>query len=94
MKVRSIKEKVRIERFFDLINKVNYKGMKMKIIEFGEVLFFRMGDVIVEFDEVCFLFGNKMILNGFSYVFNKGEKIGFVGFNGVGKMMFIKIILG
>lgn len=93
-KARSTKEKARIERFSDLTNKVNYKGTKTKTIELGEVSSSRMGDVIVEFDEARLSFGNKTILNGFSYAFNKGEKIGLVGPNGAGKTTLIKTILG
>tara|TARA_B100001741_G_scaffold287374_1_gene264822 strand:+ start:13 stop:1053 length:1041 start_codon:yes stop_codon:yes gene_type:complete len=53
-----------------------------------------MGDVIVEFDEACLSFGDKKILDGFSYAFNKREKIGLVGPNGAGKTTLIKTILG
>jgi len=93
-KARSTKEKARIERFSDLTSRVNYKGTKTKGVELGEVSSSRMGDVIVEFDEACLSFGDKKILDGFSYAFNKREKIGLVGPNGAGKTTLIKTILG
>ncbi len=39
-------------------------------------------------------FGEKNILNDFSYDFNKGDRIGIVGRNGVGKSTFINILTG
>ena len=39
-------------------------------------------------------FGDRIMLNDFSYDFNKGDKIGIVGANGVGKSTFIKVISG
>ncbi len=39
-------------------------------------------------------FGEKKILNDFSYDFNKGDRIGIVGRNGVGKSTFINILTG
>lgn len=93
-KARSTKEKARIERFSSLTERVNYKGTKTKSVELGEVSSSRMGDVIVEFDEARLSFGDKTILDGFSYAFNKGEKIGLVGPNGAGKTTLIKTILG
>ena len=35
----------------------------------------RMGDVIAEFDDANLSFGEKRIMDGFSYAFSKGEKI-------------------
>jgi len=93
-KARSTKEKARIERFSELTSRVNYKGTKTKSVELGEVSSSRMGDIIVEFDDARLSFGDKTILNGFTYAFNKGEKIGLVGPNGAGKTTLIKTMLG
>jgi len=93
-KARGTKEKARIERFSSLTERVNYKGTKTKSIELGEVSSSRMGSVVVEFDDAQLKFGEKKILDGFSYAFNKGEKIGLVGPNGAGKTTLIRTILG
>ena len=93
-KARSTKEKARIERFSSLTERANYKGTKTKSIELGDVSSSRMGSVIVEFDDAQLTFGDKKILDGFSYAFNKGEKIGLVGPNGAGKTTLIRTILG
>jgi ATP-binding cassette subfamily F protein uup len=39
-------------------------------------------------------YGDKIILRGFDYTFNKGERIGIIGKNGVGKSTFINILQG
>ena len=91
---RSTKQRARIERFSDLTSRVNYKGTKTKAIEIGEVSSSRMGAIIVEFDDAHLKFGEKNLLDGFTYAFNKGEKIGLVGPNGAGKTTLIKTMLG
>ena len=43
---------------------------------------------------VCKRFGDKVILDDFTYTFARGEKLGIVGVNGVGKSTFIKLLQG
>jgi ATP-binding cassette subfamily F protein uup len=54
----------------------------------------RLGGKVVEMKKVYKSFDDKIMLKGFDYTFNKGERIGVVGKNGVGKSTFINIILG
>ena len=53
----------------------------------------RLGGKILEMKKVHKAFGEKVILKGFDYTFKRGERIGIVGPNGVGKSTFIKIAL-
>lgn len=53
----------------------------------------RLGTKILEFYNVNKRFGDKVILNQFSYKFKRNEKIGIVGDNGTGKTTFLNIIL-
>ena len=53
-----------------------------------------MGGKIVEMKKVYKSYGDKVILKGFDYTFKKGERIGIVGKNGVGKSTFINILQG
>jgi ATP-binding cassette subfamily F protein uup len=39
-------------------------------------------------------YGDKQILKGFDYTFSKGERVGIIGKNGVGKSTFLNIIQG
>ena len=43
---------------------------------------------------MCKRFGDKVILDDFTYTFARGEKLGIVGVNGVGKSTFIKLLQG
>ena len=52
----------------------------------------RLGGNILKLKNASLKFGDNIILDDFSYNFNKGDKIGIVGANGVGKTSFIKVI--
>lgn len=54
----------------------------------------RMGGKIIEMIHVHKSFGDKLILKDFDYTFKKGEKIGIVGKNGVGKSTLLNAIMG
>jgi ATP-binding cassette subfamily F protein uup len=54
----------------------------------------RLGGKVVEMKKVYKSYGDKVILKGFDYTFKKGERVGIVGKNGVGKSTFINILQG
>ncbi|MBB5190004.1 ATP-binding cassette subfamily F protein uup [Silvimonas terrae] len=54
----------------------------------------RSGKLIAEFENASLSFGNKVILNDFSSRLIRGDKIGLIGPNGVGKTTFLKLVLG
>ena len=45
-------------------------------------------------DNVSLKFGDRVMLDNFSYDFSRGDKIGIVGANGVGKSTFLRVITG
>ena len=53
-----------------------------------------IGKKIFEADHLYKSFGEKKILDDFSYIFSRYEKMGIVGNNGTGKSTFLKILLG
>ena len=53
-----------------------------------------IGSKIFESDHLCKHFGDLKILDDFSYIFARYEKMGIVGNNGTGKSTFIKILMG
>ena len=53
-----------------------------------------IGSKIFEADHLCKRFGDLTILDDFSYVFSRYEKMGIIGNNGTGKSTFIKILMG
>lgn len=53
-----------------------------------------IGGKILEIHNLSKSFGEKKILDKFEYSFNKGEKVGIIGKNGVGKTSFLNLIMG
>lgn len=91
-KARTTKNKARIDNFDTIKSNTSFKtkedSLKLETVEN------RLGSKILEFHNVAKSFGNKKILENFSYKFKRFEKIGIVGKNGVGKTTFINLILG
>ncbi|WP_017256722.1 ribosomal protection-like ABC-F family protein [Pedobacter arcticus] len=87
---RGTKSKARIDAFYDLEDKT--KGQFNKESVKLDVKVSRQGKQIVELHHVAKDFQNKNILNDFSYVFKKGDKIGLTGKNGTGKSTLLNII--
>ncbi|WP_431215659.1 ABC-F family ATP-binding cassette domain-containing protein [Puia sp. P3] len=54
----------------------------------------RLGGKIAELKKVYKAYGEKTILKGFDYTFKKGERLGVIGRNGVGKSTFINMLQG
>lgn len=90
-KARTTKSKSRVDAFYDIEEKAKQKRIDKKI-ELS-VKMERLGSKIVELIKVSKHFGDKLILNPFTYTFINGEKIGVVGKNGMGKSTLLKIIL-
>lgn len=89
---RAGKAKFRIDNFYDLKSRsqVNLTEHNVRL-EGGSS---RIGSKIFEAKSVNKRFGDKIILDDFTYTFARGEKVGIVGENGVGKSTFIKMLQG
>jgi len=91
-KARTTKSKARIDNFNNIKKKANSKKVKQELnidVKMG-----RMGGKILELIKINKSFNELNILNGFNYTFKKGERIGILGKNGVGKSTFLNIITG
>ncbi len=91
-KARTTKSKSRIDAFTETEQKA-----KQKIVDAQlqlQIKMSRLGGKIAEMKKVYKSYGDKIILKGFDYTFNKGERIGIIGKNGVGKSTFINILQG
>ena len=54
----------------------------------------KSGKIIAELEDASFHYPNKKIMERFSAIIQRGDKIGLIGANGVGKTTFLKLILG
>lgn len=91
-KARTTKSKSRIDAFYETEKKANSGKVKQEIKL--EVSVSRIGGQVLELKKVNKSYDDLVILKNFDYSFNKGEKIGIIGKNGVGKSTFLKIITG
>ncbi|MEX2396054.1 MAG: ABC-F family ATP-binding cassette domain-containing protein, partial [Balneolales bacterium] len=91
-KARTTKSKSRISAFHDVKEKATNKKVNSELRL--DVNMTRMGGQVLELKKVSKSFGDLVILDDFDYSFKKGERIGIIGKNGVGKSTFLKTITG
>jgi ATP-binding cassette subfamily F protein uup len=89
---RTGKSKARISAFDNVQqaakNRVQQGTVQLEIK--GE----RLGSKIIEWHKVRKAYGEKLIVDQFTYTFKRGDRLGLVGRNGVGKSTFLKLITG
>ncbi|MFM9910067.1 MAG: ABC-F family ATP-binding cassette domain-containing protein [Chitinophagaceae bacterium] len=89
-KARTTKSKSRQDNFYEIEKKAK------QVIEDNslqlEMKMNRLGGKILELKKVYKSYGAFPILKGFDYTFKKGERVGIVGKNGVGKSTFINML--
>ncbi len=89
---RGHKARYREEAFFEL-EKVAKQRFNTKEVKLDMKASY-IGSKIFEADHLYKSFGDLKILDDFSYIFSRYEKMGIVGDNGTGKSTFIKILMG
>ena len=89
---RGHKARYREDAFYELekVAKQRFNTDNVKL----EVKASYIGSKIFEADHLFKSFGDLKILDDFSYIFSRYEKMGIVGNNGTGKSTFIKILMG
>ncbi len=88
-KARTTKQKARIERYETLRDQ---KAMQAdKQVEMSSISS-RMGRTTVELSHIHKAYEDRVLIDDFSYIFLKQDRIGFVGSNGCGKTTLMKII--
>ena len=91
-KARTTKSKSRQDNFYEVEAKAKQKIEDAQLQL--QVKMSRLGGKIVEMKKVYKSYGEQAILKGFDYTFSKGERIGVIGKNGVGKSTFLNILQG
>lgn len=90
-RARTTKQKARLERYEEL------KNASAPVTD-GQVelqsVASRLGKTTVEIEHISKSYGEKKLINDFSYIFLKNDRIGFVGKNGCGKTTLMKMLMG
>ncbi|PJI08997.1 MULTISPECIES: ABC-F family ATP-binding cassette domain-containing protein [Clostridium] len=90
-KARSTKQKARIQRFNDLNNEEStIIEDKIEISTAGS----RLGKKVIELKNVSKSFDTFNAVTNFSFIFSRGDRIGIVGHNGIGKSTLLNMIAG
>ena len=90
-KARSTKQKARIQRY-ETLRDQSAPDVDKKI-EISSIST-RMGKTTVELSHLRKAYGDRVLIQDFSYIFLKNDRIGFVGKNGCGKTTLMKMIEG
>ena len=91
IKARGTRQRARTERFEEL---KNAKGPSMQQNVEMDSISSRLGKTTIELEHISKGFGNKHLINDFSYIFLRDDRIGFIGPNGCGKSTLMKMIMG
>ncbi len=91
-KARTTKSKARITNFDKIKEKATNKKVTLELNL--EIKMSRIGGKILELKKIYKSYNQIDILKGFDYTFKKGERIGIIGKNGVGKSTFLNILTG
>lgn len=89
---RAGKAKYRIDQFYDLKERSKNRHREDNVRLETSASY--IGSKIFEAEGISKRFGDKIILDDFTYTFGRYEKLGIVGPNGVGKSTFIKLLQG
>lgn len=90
-RARSTKQKARLNRYEELKNQ-NAPVRDDKVLMSS--VSSRLGRTTVILNDICKSYGDKRIINNFTYNFLRNDRVGFIGKNGCGKSTLMKIIMG
>lgn len=91
-KARTTKSKSRQDDFYIIKQKAESRRKENKVEL--EINMERMGSKIIELHKISKRFGDKIILDNFSFDFQRAERIGIIGKNGTGKSSFLNLLTG
>jgi ABC transport system ATP-binding/permease protein len=91
-KARGTKAKYRIDAYYDL-KEVASQNLKKDRLEL-DIQETRQGGKVLELHGVSKSYGSAKLIDKFSYVFKKKDRIGIVGKNGAGKSTFLNLVTG
>ena len=90
-RARTTKQKARLERYEELKNRTG--PLADGKVALGSVAS-RLGKTTVELEHICKGYDDKKLIEDFTYIFLKDDRVGFIGPNGCGKTTLMKILTG
>lgn len=92
---RSTKQQARIDRYEDMkeASRQARASFENKALEMNSVST-RLGKKTIELSDICKSFGERKVIDDFTYIFLRDDRIGIIGKNGCGKSTLMKIITG
>ena len=90
-RARSTKQKAHIQRYEELRDR--QAPVQDSRVELSSIST-RLGKTTVELEHICKSYGTRKLIDDFSYIFLKGDRVGIIGQNGCGKTTLMKIIAG
>jgi ATP-binding cassette subfamily F protein uup len=91
-KARGTKQKAREDSFYETEKVAKQKKSDDKLNITLQMN--RLGSKILEFEYISKAYNDKVLLKDFAYTFKRGERIGIVGKNGVGKTTLLNLVMG
>lgn len=91
-KARTTKSKSRQDDFYVIKEKAQSRRREQEVEL--EINMERMGSKIIELHKLNKKFTDRVILQNFSYDFQRGDRVGIIGKNGTGKSTFLNILTG
>lgn len=95
IKARGTRSKKRVENFHNLHQNINtlkeeaHKSLDIRLLESK-----KLRRKLIEFKDVTFSFGEKTLFENLNFQIRRGDKVGILGSNGVGKTTMVRLIAG
>lgn len=88
---RSTKQKARLQRY-EALKDIKAPEQDQKVVLSSASS--RLGRTTVELNHISKVYGDKVLISDFTYLFGKNDRVGFIGPNGSGKSTLMKMIMG